>query len=774
MYPHSLRLLLVTTIALVGAVAPSVSWADASQSGATPAVAVNPANGNRYVFWRGADGHLYETWSYGSWRGPREMSWTAASMPSAAVTTADHQYVFWRGTDGSIYEAWYLGAWHGPRRLGWTAASAPNVAVNPANDHQYVFWRGTDGSIYEAWWNGGWHGPRRMAWGSVASVPAAAVTTAGHQYVFWQGPDGHLREAWYYGGWSGPRDLTSANHWSAASTLASAPGAAVNPANDHQYVFWRGGDGRVYEVWHYTGWRGPRQLAWSAVATPGVDVTVAEQQEVVWVVPSGHIESASYLNGWTAAVDTGWSIGPGAAGWPSVEVTQTTANLSQRLTPLAPVSFGAAPPAGVHVITVDDRTRYQRINGFGGAMTDSAAWLIYDELAPAQRSALITDLFGVGGAHFSFTLVPMAASDFTRDGRPYTYDDLATGASDPQLTHFSIAHDQAYIIPALREMLANNPGATVFAVPWTAPPWMKANHAYDNIGYRGTLLASEYGPFAQYFVRFLQAYARAGIPVAYVAPQNEPGAPAPYPGMGFSAADEGRWVTQYLRPALQRAGLTTAIYGGDVAWGSSSYQSTLVSSSAVSALTGLAWHCYSGIPTVMNTLHGQAPALDHAVVECATEIQPLAVPVVAIGAVRNWASAVALWNLALDPSGGPVQSANIGCRGCRGMVTIDPRAGTVRFNLAYYQLAQLSRFIQPGAYRVATPNFVTYYVSHGGGAVTAGLDDAAFVNPDGRRVLVVYNTAASATHFAVASGGHAFTYTLPPAATVTFTWRPPS
>src|SRR5205085_820646 len=155
--------------------------------------------------------------------------------------------------------------------------------------------------------------------------------------------------------------------------------------------------------------------------------------------------------------------------------------------------------------------RYQRFTGVGEAMTDSSAWLIYDELSAPTRTALMNDLFGTAGAHFSFTLVPMGGSDFTRTGQPYTYDDVPASQSDPQLAQFSIAHDQPYILPALREMLAVNPLTTVMATPWTAPPWMKANDAYDNLAFAGSLNSSSFQPFADYFVRFLQAYASQGV-----------------------------------------------------------------------------------------------------------------------------------------------------------------------------------------------------------------------------------------------------------------------
>jgi glucosylceramidase len=93
---------------------------------------------------------------------------------------------------------------------------------------------------------------------------------------------------------------------------------------------------------------------------------------------------------------------------------------------------------------------------------------------------------------------------------------------------------------------------------------MKDNGQPDNYANKGTLLAADYGPFADYFVKFIQAYRDQGIPVSAITPQNEPQSPAAYPGMEFPAAAEANFVTNYLRPALDGAGLHPRIYGGDI------------------------------------------------------------------------------------------------------------------------------------------------------------------------------------------------------------------
>jgi O-glycosyl hydrolase len=173
---------------------------------------------------------------------------------------------------------------------------------------------------------------------------------------------------------------------------------------------------------------------------------------------------------------------PTAAAAQRVTVVQTTANLHDALTVQAPQAFVAKPAAGSTVIRVDASVTYQQIIGFGGAMTDTSAWLLYDELAPAARDATLLALFGPGGIGLNFVRIPIGASDFTVSLSPYTYDDEPFGQTDQALVDFSIAHDETYIIPALRQVLSVNPGVFTLASPWTPPPWMKANHTFDNFG----------------------------------------------------------------------------------------------------------------------------------------------------------------------------------------------------------------------------------------------------------------------------------------------------
>jgi glucosylceramidase len=455
---------------------------------------------------------------------------------------------------------------------------------------------------------------------------------------------------------------------------------------------------------------------------------------------------------------------------PFVKVTQTSQDLGQRLTPVGVVRFTSRQPSGVPVIHVSDSVRYQRIVGVGAAMTDSSAWLMYTQLPPYLFKETMKALFAPAGIHLGFIRVPMGASDFSARGHPYTYDDHPPGGLDPSLAHFSIAHDRAYILPALREALMLNPSAAIIATPWTPPDWMKIYNNLGNSDNASYLLPSDYGALADYFVKFLRGYAQANVPVAAVTAQNEPGQGTWYPGLNLPEWAESSFIADYLKPALRRARLKTAIFGYDSTWSNAvpPYVNSLVTGPAAKDLAGIAFHCYYGTPTVMSTLHSQQPKLQQWVTECTSQTDPIWFPAeLEIASLRNWASAVALWNLALNPAGGPVQAPNTACHGCTGVVTVDERTHQVSFGAPYFQLGQVSKFLKPGAVRIGSNHFVSYSAAGPG----SGLDDVAFLNPDGSEALVAYNNTSAPARFAVVWRGQSFSYKLPAGAMATFTWR---
>ena len=405
-------------------------------------------------------------------------------------------------------------------------------------------------------------------------------------------------------------------------------------------------------------------------------------------------------------------------------------------------------------------------------MTDSSAWLIRS-LGTAIQTNLMQSLFGPTGIGLNFLRVAIGASDFTAGGVPYTYDDVAPGVSDFPLAHFSIAHDESYLLPAIREALGLQPQIRVLASPWTAPAWMKTNDRLDNMGGTGVLEASAYEAYAHYLVRFITAYRRDGVAIADVTPQNEPGNPTAYPGMTLNERGEAAFIRFHLVPALRRARLRTGIYGFDEGWGGRRFwfARKLARSRAAADLVGIATHCYFGAPTAISRLHSENPKLVEILSECAPSLTGAAASEIEIASLRNWASAVVLFNLALDPNGGPVQPPDTGCPGCAGLVTVDPAAQTVSRTIDYYQLGQLSKFVQPGAVRIASEHFVSYGYSPTTGIATPGLDDVAFRDPDGKDVLLAYNSAPTPISFAVESHHRYALYQLAPGATATLLWH---
>ncbi|HET9073760.1 MAG TPA: glycoside hydrolase family 30 beta sandwich domain-containing protein [Solirubrobacteraceae bacterium] len=467
------------------------------------------------------------------------------------------------------------------------------------------------------------------------------------------------------------------------------------------------------------------------------------------------------------------SAAPATVATVRVQVVQTDPNLARAALTLEPSrSFTTQRlPRGVHVIDVDDHIAYQTMLGFGAAMTDSATWLIHNALGPGGRRNVLDQLFSpTDGLGLNFVRVPIGASDFTAAGQPYTYDDVAPGQSDPSLTDFSIAHDLAYVIPTLQQMLKANPSIDIMSTEWTAPAWMKANDSLDDVGRRGTLFAADYPSLAVYLAKFIQAYAAAGIPVWGITPENEPGTPVGYPSMNLSPSGEAQFIAADLAPMFARLGITTRIYGGDIGGRSPAWATAVQSDPAAAAVaSGEAWHCYGG-QQGMSDFRNRYPAVQELMTECSPGIIPYTGAEAVIDAVRNWASAADLWNAALDPDGGPVQPPNQGCRACTGLLTINESTHTVQRTLNYYGLGQISEFVQRGAVRIATPRWVHDFRDSHGYHVSEGLDNVAFLNPNGSRVLVAYNHSPAPITFGVSWNYRQFAYTLPAGATVTFRW----
>jgi glucosylceramidase len=253
------------------------------------------------------------------------------------------------------------------------------------------------------------------------------------------------------------------------------------------------------------------------------------------------------------------------------------------------------------------------------------------------------------------------------------------------------------------------------------------------------------------------------VPIDALGVQNEPLAPpSNAPGMYASAHDEGLFIANQLGPALVHAGVTTTVLGTEDNWSDTDYAETLLAyPPAAPFISATAWHCYAGVPSAMTDVKTLFPGKENFETECsggswvpATSLLQSIVRDGLMGILRNWSSSVLLWNMALDEKGGPT---NGGCTTCRGVVTINP-GGQVTYNLDYYGLGHVSKFVVPGARRIASTGNAS------------GFDSVAFLNPDRTTVLVVYNETAGSRDLAVSTGSGSFSYTMPGSSAATFTW----
>jgi|GEM_PF-619615 len=435
------------------------------------------------------------------------------------------------------------------------------------------------------------------------------------------------------------------------------------------------------------------------------------------------------------------------------------------LNPEPNVTFAADVPNGNQVITVNETITYQQFEGGGASFTDTAAWLMQESglLTQATRDQVMQNLFNpTTGIGLGFVRNPMGASDLARFA--YSYDDTCCDLND-----FSISHDLAGVLPLTKQARTINPNVKVMGSPWSPPGWMKTNGTMINLG---NLLPQYYGLYAQYFVKYLQAYAAQGVTIDYISIQNEPtccGASTNYPTMNWVASDMGNFIKNHLYPALHAAGLTPKVLVLDFNWGDyTNLGAPLLADSVISGdslFGGIAWHGYWPVNPSdydqQNRTHTAYPNVKQYVTERSggtwitnqqkQDFQDI------IGMMRNWARTVEKWSLAVDQNHGPHFG---GCDVCTGLITVhngDGQNGQVDYTIEYYTMGHLTKFVNYGASRIDSTNNTNVW-------------NVAFKNPDGSKVLIAYNNTTTSQTFKVLWGGSSFNYTLPAGAGVTFKW----
>ncbi|MBE1576406.1 ricin-type beta-trefoil lectin domain protein [Amycolatopsis roodepoortensis] len=459
---------------------------------------------------------------------------------------------------------------------------------------------------------------------------------------------------------------------------------------------------------------------------------------------------------------------PARAAGETVNIWLTTTNdsrgvnVTRGLQQQSPVTFAAGTGTGQQTITVDENTTYQQFEGAGASFTDTAAWLMKGSgaLSQATRDETMRKLFDpVSGIGVNFIRNPLGSSDLARFS--YSFDDLPAGQTDPSLAKFSIGHDLDSILPLTKQAREINPATKVMASPWSAPPWMKDNGDFK----LGWLKAEYYPVYAQYFVKYIQAYQAQGVPIHYVSVQNEPTCCASYPSMNWNGAGLQYFTKTNLLPALKGAGLSTKVLALDWNWDKyTEFGAPTMDDASIRNdpnFGGMAWHGYGGDVAQQTAVHNQYPdvpaySTEHSGGTWVSHQQAEDMANI-VDYTRNWSKSFIKWSLAVDQNMGP---HNGGCGTCTGLITVhngDSRHGQVDYTVEYYTMGHLTKFVKPGAHRISSND-------------NSAVRNVAWKNPDGSKALIAYNTSGVSQNVRVNWGGQSFTYTLPASTSATFTW----
>jgi glucosylceramidase len=409
-------------------------------------------------------------------------------------------------------------------------------------------------------------------------------------------------------------------------------------------------------------------------------------------------------------------------------------------------------------IGIDDQKTFQTIDGFGFALTGGSAQHLA-HMDAAKRASLLKELFAVDAANIGISYLRISIGSSDLNDHVFSYDDLPIDETDPQLAKFNLAPDHQALIPVLKEILAINPQIQLLGSPWSPPAWMKTNSNVKG----GRLKTEDYGAYANYFVKYIQAMNAEGVNVAAITVQNEPLNDKNTPSMLMSAEEEALFIKDDLGPAFKAAGIHTKIILYDHNCDVPEYSLSILNDPQANPFVdGSGFHLYGGEISAMSAVHNAFPLKNLYFTEFMA-VEPtesgrisIAKPVVGtfIGALQNWSRNVLLWNLAANSKFEP-HTDNGGCPICQGAVTID--GNEVTRNLAYYAMAHFSKFVRPGSVRIASSS-------------PSQLPNAAFKAPDGKIVLIVVNDGKSPQVFDVQHHRRSFKVALNAGAVGTYVW----
>ncbi|XP_043310555.1 lysosomal acid glucosylceramidase [Cervus canadensis] len=430
------------------------------------------------------------------------------------------------------------------------------------------------------------------------------------------------------------------------------------------------------------------------------------------------------------------------------------------------------------LLTLQPDQKFQKVKGFGGAMTDAAALNIL-ALSPAARNLLLKSYFSEEGIEYNIIRVPMASCDFSI--RTYTYDD---SPDDFQLLNFSLPEEDVKLkIPLIHQALElANRSVSLFASPWTSPTWLKTNGAVNG---KGTLKGQPgnlyHKTWARYFVKFLDAYAEHKLRFWAVTAENEPTAGLlsgyPFQCLGFTPEHQRDFIARDLGPILANSThRDVQLFMLDdqrlllPRWA----QVVLADPEAAKYVHGIAVHWYLDFLAPAKATLGETHRLFPNTMLFASEA--------CVGS-KFWEQSVRLgswdrgmqyshsiitnllyhvvgwtdWNLALNPEGGPNWVRNF----VDSPIIVDITKDTFYKQPMFYHLGHFSKFIPEGSQRVGLA-----------ASEKSDLDTVALLRPDGAAVVVVLNRSSKDVPLTIKDPAVGFMEIVSPGYSIhTYLWR---
>ena len=385
-------------------------------------------------------------------------------------------------------------------------------------------------------------------------------------------------------------------------------------------------------------------------------------------------------------------------------------------------------------VFVDPSRKFQTMLGIGGALTDASAEVFAKLPRPKQQEILNAYFDDKKGIGYTLGRTNIHSCDFSSGS--YTY----VNEGDKALQSFSVSHDKQFRIPFIKQALAAAGGKlTLFASPWSPPAFMKSN---NDMLHGGKLKPEFYQSWASYYTKFVKAYEREGIPIWGISVQNEPMATQRWESCIYSAEDERDFLKNYLGPTMKREGL------GDrkiIAW---DHNRDLVYQRATTILTdpkaaryvwGIGYHWYEpwsgGDQMFDNVKLVQESFPDKKLIfteGCNDAFKAEELNAWRLGEqygrsmINDFNSGTVGWtdwNVLLDEQGGPNHVKNF----CFAPVHADTKTGELIYTNSYYYIGHFSKFVRPGAKRIASSPSRSQLLS------------TAFLNPDGKVSVVVMN-----------------------------------